>query len=183
VQAGVLSVSAGPVGLDDVVSRALDHVTSGADRGAGGSQIDVDIPETLPEVLADAVLLERVVANLVDNALRYSPPDRAVRIAASGHADTLELRVADRGPGIPPADRDAVFEPFQRQDDRVTSSGAGVGLGLAIARAFTAAMHGTLALEDTPGGGLTAVVALPRAPGSAPMTPAPSAQLLGDAGT
>jgi two-component system sensor histidine kinase KdpD len=183
VQAGVLSVSAGPVGLDDVVSRALDHVTSGADRGAGGSQIEVDIPETLPEVLADAVLLERVVANLVDNALRYSPPDRAVRIAASGHADTLELRVADRGPGIPPADRDAVFEPFQRQDDRVTSSGAGVGLGLAIARAFTAAMHGTLALEDTPGGGLTAVVALPRAPGSAPMTPAPSAQLLGDAGT
>ncbi|HKC29190.1 MAG TPA: HAMP domain-containing sensor histidine kinase, partial [Jatrophihabitans sp.] len=106
-----------------------------------------------------------------------------VRIAASGHAGMVELRVADRGPGIPPADRDAVFEPFQRQDDRVTGSGAGVGLGLAIARAFTAAMQGTLTLEDTPGGGLTAVVALPRAPGSIPMTPAPSAGLLGDAGT
>jgi two-component system, OmpR family, sensor histidine kinase KdpD len=82
------------------------------------------------------------------------------------------LRVVDRGPGIPVDDWDAVFEPFQRRDDRAPRGGAGVGLGLAIARGFTEAMHGTLALEDTPGGGLTAVVTLPRAQGAAdPLTP------------
>ena len=60
----------------------------------------------------------------------------------------------DRGPGIPPAEREAVFAPFQRRDDHATSSGAGVGLGLAIARGFVEAMHGTITLDDTPGGGL-----------------------------
>ena len=95
LQAGVLSVAARPVGLDDVVSRALDYT-------ARDHKLDVDIPATLPEVLADPGLLERVVANLVENALRYTPPDEQVRVAASAHADVVELRVIDRGPGIPP---------------------------------------------------------------------------------
>jgi two-component system sensor histidine kinase KdpD len=183
VQAGALIVRATPVGLDDVVSRALDQVSDPTVRQRHGTQVEVDIPVTLPEAHADAGLLERVVANLVENALRHSPPGEVVRVAGSGHGDILELRVIDRGPGIPPADRDAVFEPFQRRDDHPAGTGAGVGLGLAIARAFTEAMHGTLALEDTPGGGLTATIALPRAPRSAPV-PAPStADFLGDAST
>jgi two-component system sensor histidine kinase KdpD len=183
VHAGVLVAAAGPVGLDDVVSRALDHDAAAGGTGAP-APIEVDIPATLPEVLADAGLLERVIANLVDNALRHSPPSEAVRIAASGHGARLELRVIDRGPGIPPDSRDAVFEPFQRRDDHAVSASAGVGLGLAIARGFTEAMHGSLSLEDTPGGGLTATVALPRAPQSPRIPPPPaSAQLLGDAGT
>jgi two-component system sensor histidine kinase KdpD len=184
VQAGVLSITTTPVGLDDVVGRALDHVTGPARRGLDRDvPVEVDIPETLPEALADAVLLERVIANLVDNAIRYSAPGQPVRVAASGHGDILELRVIDRGPGIPAGERDAAFRPFQRRDDAATSSTAGVGLGLAIARGFAEAMRGTLTLEDTPGGGLTAVVGLPRAPGSRPMTPAPSTELLGEAGT
>jgi len=69
--------------------------------------------------------------------------------------------VVDNGPGIPPVHRDSVFAPFQRRDDLATSTGGGVGLGLAIARGFTEAMHGTIRLDDTPGGGLTAVVAVP----------------------
>ena len=160
LQAGVLSVAARPVGLDDVVSRALDYT-------AGDQKLDVDVPATLPGVLADPGLLERVVANLVENALRYTPPNEQVRVAASAHADVVELRVIDRGPGIPPAEREAVFAPFQRRDDHA-ASGAGVGLGLAIARGFVEAMHGTITLDDTPGGGLIAVVTLPVAPPQAP---------------
>jgi two-component system sensor histidine kinase KdpD len=83
----------------------------------------------------------------------------------------VELRIIDHGRGIASSDRDAVFAPFQRRDDYRTSTGAGVGLGLAIARGFTDAMHGRISLDDTPGGGLTAVVALPVAPGSTPSEP------------
>jgi two-component system sensor histidine kinase KdpD len=166
VNAGALPVTATPVALEDVVHRALDHVYGGrfGDRVAIG--VELDIPTTLPEAMADSGLLERVVANLVDNALRYSPPGQVVRVSGSGHGDTLELRVVDRGPGIPPADRDAALEPFHRRDDRSPRNTAGIGLGLAIARGFSEAMHGALTLEDTPGGGLTAVVTLPRAPGA-----------------
>ncbi len=158
VEAGVLPVAVDTVGVDDVVSRALEHLVVGREPAG---RVDVDIPTGLSAVRADAGLLERVIANLVDNAIRHAPPGRAVRVAASTHHDVVEIRVIDHGPGIPRADRDAVFAPFQRRDDHGTSTGAGVGLGLAIARSFTTAMHGELDLDDTPGGGLTAVVALP----------------------
>jgi len=177
VQAGVMQVVPVPVALEDVVSRAVDHV------GPAPAHVAVDVPSALPEVLADAGLLERVVANLLENALRYNPADGVVRVAASGHGGTVELRVIDRGPGIPAADREAVFEPFQRRDDHASGTSAGVGLGLAISRAFVAAMGGAVTLDDTPGGGLTAVVALHRAPGSPPVAPSAGALLLGEAGT
>jgi two-component system, OmpR family, sensor histidine kinase KdpD len=82
-----------------------------------------------------------------------------VRVVAGGGPEAVEVRVVDRGPGIPPADRDRVFLPFQRLGDR--STGAGVGLGLAVARGFTLAMGGRLTVEETPGGGTTMVVTLP----------------------
>ena len=148
-----------------MTSSAARSTTSADQHGPtprARADIEVDIPAELPEVLADAGLLERVIANLVDNALRYSPADQPVRITASAHGNTVEVRVIDRGPGIPSADREAVFQPFQRRDDHATNGGAGLGLGLAIARGFTEAMHGDLTLDDTPGGGLTAVIALPR---------------------
>jgi two-component system, OmpR family, sensor histidine kinase KdpD len=148
LQAGVLPVLRAPVGLDDVVSHALDQ--AGADH-----TVTVDVPPDLPEVVADAALLERVIANLVQNAMRYSPVSAPVRVAGSAHGDHVELRVIDRGPGIPPDAVESVFEAFQRQGD-----GAGVGLGLAIARGFTTAMGGTITAEETPGGGATLVVTL-----------------------
>jgi two-component system sensor histidine kinase KdpD len=141
-----------PVGLDDVVPRALDSIAAARD-------VDLDLPDDVPEVIADAGLLERVVANLAQNALRYSPAGHHVRIAASTHADRVELRVIDRGPGIPAKNAETVFAAFQRQDDAPTD-GAGVGLGLAIARGFTEAMGGTVTAEETPGGGATLVVDL-----------------------
>jgi two-component system sensor histidine kinase KdpD len=156
LQAGVLSVTPRPVGLEDVVSRALAPVT---DSG----RIELDVSPELPEVTADPGLLERVIANIVENALRHAPLDQTVRVSASRYAETIELRVIDRGPGIAPTDRQIVFEPFQRRDDLATSAGPGVGLGLAIARGFIEAMHGSISLEDTPGGGLTVSIAIPLA--------------------
>ena len=153
LQAGVLPVLVGPVSLEDVVVRAIDHAAP------PDAPIDVDVRTDLPEVCADAGLLERVVANLVQNALRYSPAGKRVTIGASEHAGLVELRIVDRGPGIPEADAEAVFAAFQRRDDTPTL-GAGVGLGLAIARGFVDAMGGRVFAEETPGGGATLVVSL-----------------------
>ncbi|MDQ1381901.1 MAG: two-component system, OmpR family, sensor histidine kinase KdpD, partial [Actinomycetota bacterium] len=93
--------------------------------------------------------------NVVDNALAWSPSDLPVRVEGAVVGDRVLLRVIDRGPGIAPADRDRVFQPFQRLSDSHNRGGAGVGLGLAVARGFTEAIGGELQLEDTPGGGTT----------------------------
>ena len=155
LQVGALPVVPTAVGLDDVVARALDHV-------APGGVLEVDVPADLPEVRADAGLLERVLANVVQNAQRYAPEGTAVRVAGSAHAGRVELRVIDRGPGLPDADAEAYFRPFQRTDD-APRNGSGVGLGLAIARGLTEAMGGTVTVEPTPGGGATFVIALQEA--------------------
>ncbi|HYB45818.1 MAG TPA: ATP-binding protein, partial [Streptosporangiaceae bacterium] len=156
LQAGALSLFSRPVGLDEIVSRALDNLDPAA-RG-----IMVDIPESLPEINVDPAILERVVVNLTENALRYSPPGQPPLLTASALGDRVELRVVDRGPGIPEKDRDRMFVPFQRLGD--TDNTTGVGLGLALSRGLTEAMGGTLTAEDTPGGGLTMTVSLPTAP-------------------
>ncbi|HZZ49583.1 MAG TPA: DUF4118 domain-containing protein [Pseudonocardia sp.] len=140
-----------PVGYDEVVSLALANVD-------GSGRVEVQIDESLPRVLADAGLLERVVANVVDNALRHGRGTQ-VAVRASVHADRAELRVVDHGPGVPRSSVERLFEPFQRLGDRDVTSG--VGLGLSVARGFTRAMGGALTSEDTPGGGLTVVISLP----------------------
>jgi two-component system sensor histidine kinase KdpD len=150
LQAGALSVDLRPVILEEVVPAAVGSL------GTRGKGVVVDIAETLPLVLADAALLERAVANLVDNAVSASPADSGVRIEAGAIAGRVDLRIVDRGPGIPPADRERVFQPFQRLVDH----GSGVGLGLAIARGLVTAMGGELTIEDTPGGGVTMVISL-----------------------
>jgi len=157
LQAGALSLFPRAAGLDEIVAQALD------DLGPAGRDITVEIPETLPAVKADPAILERVVVNLTENALRYSPAGKAPVLAASALGDRVELRVVDRGPGIPEEHRDRMFVPFQRLGDNDNTTG--VGLGLALARGLTEAMGGTLTAEDTPGGGLTMTVTLPAAPG------------------
>jgi two-component system sensor histidine kinase KdpD len=120
--------------------------------------VELDVDETLPKVHADSALLERAVANLLVNALAFSPPDAIVRVHAGLVGDRVELRVIDRGRGIPEGDRERVFQPFQRLGDN--PGGAGVGLGLAVAKGFVQSMEGQLVVEDTPGGGCTMVVSL-----------------------
>jgi len=158
LQAGALSLFPRPSGLDEIVARSLD------DLGPAGREITVDIPDTLPAISADPAILERIVVNLTENALRYSPAGKPPLLAASALGDRVELRVVDRGPGIPEGDRDRMFVPFQRLGD--TDNTTGVGLGLALARGLTEAMDGTLTAEDTPGGGLTMTISLPAAPGN-----------------
>ena len=153
VQAGAVSVFLRPVGLDEIVPLALD------DLGPAGRAVQIQVPDDLPAVLADPALLERVISNLTANAVRYSPKGQPPLINASTLGDWIELRVVDRGDGIPEADRKRVFAPFQRLGDR--DNATGVGLGLALARGLTESMGGSLSPEDTPGGGLTMVVRLP----------------------
>ncbi|MEU9343612.1 sensor histidine kinase KdpD [Streptomyces sp. NPDC048278] len=155
LQTGTVTPIVHDTDLDEVVPMALVGVPDGS--------VDLDVPETLPMVAADAGLLERSVANLVENAVKYSPSDRPVLVSASAIADRVEVRIVDRGPGVPDEAKERIFEPFQRYGD--APRGAGVGLGLAVARGFAEAMGGTLNAEDTPGGGLTMVLTL-RAAGS-----------------
>ena len=107
---------------------------------------------------ADPGLLDRVLSNLVENAMRHHDDPAKIRVTTSRIREEVQLRVIDSGPGIPEAMREPAFQPFQRHTD---SGGNGVGLGLAVARGLTEAMGGTLTAEETPGGGLTMVVALP----------------------
>jgi two-component system sensor histidine kinase KdpD len=118
----------------------------------------LEIGEDLPDVSADVGLLERVVANLVDNALRHGGGAPVV-LRASAYEGRAELRIVDSGPGVPTKARDHLFAPFQRLGDRDATTG--VGLGLSVARGLTEVMGGALTAEDTPGGGLTTVISLP----------------------
>jgi two-component system sensor histidine kinase KdpD len=155
LQAGVLGVSLEPVNLDDVVLLALDEL------GASPGQVQLELSSDIRPVSADPVLLQRVVVNLLANSLRFSPDGAAPIISTSEFGSRVELRVIDAGPGIPAERRADVFMPFQRLGD--TDNTTGVGLGLALSKGFVEAMGGTLEPEDTPGGGLTMVVALPPA--------------------
>jgi two-component system sensor histidine kinase KdpD len=137
----------------EVLPRALDEL------GEAGRPITVQVPDDLAEIRADPGLLDRILVNLLTNAVRYSPPERPPSIAVSEHAGVVEIRVIDRGPGIPVDDRERVFLAFQRAGDRDNTTG--VGLGLALSRGLAEAMGGTLQPEDTPGGGLTMTLALP----------------------
>ncbi|MEE4541263.1 ATP-binding protein [Streptomyces sp. V4-01] len=170
LQAGALTLDLRPTALAEITPAALDTLSgaSGARTGAPRGGPDGDAAaiaaiavrglDAVPDVLADPPLLERVVANLVANALRHSPRDSPVLVSASALGAHVELRIADHGPGVPPEDRDRVFEPFQRLGD--TDNTTGLGLGLALSRGLTEAMGGTLIPEETPGGGLTMVVSL-----------------------
>ncbi|WP_256107077.1 DUF4118 domain-containing protein [Streptomyces sp. ODS05-4] len=167
LQTGTVTPLLRPTDLDEVVPMALGGVPDGS--------ADLDIPETLPMVEVDRGLLERAVANVVENAVKYSPGAAPVLVSASALAQRVELRVVDRGPGVPDEAKERIFEPFQRFGD--APRGAGVGLGLAVARGFAEAMGGTLAAEDTPGGGLTMVLTLRAVPPAAPPPPSPAPSL------
>ena len=124
LQAGALSVFPRPAGLDEIVARALDDLGTPRAGGQGGHP-GLD----LPEVRVDPAILERVIVNLTQNALRYSPAGTPPLLAASALGDRVELRVVDRGPGIPRSHRDRMFVPFQRLGDTDNTTGRGPGAG------------------------------------------------------
>jgi two-component system, OmpR family, sensor histidine kinase KdpD len=144
---------------------AIDEVAPVAAGGLDDSvRLELAVPDGFPLVLADPGLLERVLANLFSNALRYSPAGRPPELHASlsdgSLGATVCLEVVDHGPGVPDKQKERIFEPFERAGDRHP----GVGLGLAVAKGFAEAMGGRISALDTPGGGLTVRVMLPAAP-------------------
>lgn len=150
VQSGAVRPRADEVGLDDVVAAAA--------AGLPPEALDIEVAADLT-LCTDAGLLERVLANLLQNAARHSPEGEPVRVTASAVDGEVRLAVADRGTGVAGDDKQRMFEPFQRLGD--APEGEGIGLGLAVARGLTEALGGRLEAEDTPGGGLTMLLAVP----------------------
>ncbi len=155
LQTGVLTPVRRPSSVEEVVHRAL--------IGLPNERIQDDIPDDLPLIDTDAGLLERVLANITANAVRYAPGDTRVRLLAGEISDEqgrrVQIRVVDHGPGVPADERDVMFAPFQRLGD--VPQGTGVGLGLAVARGLAEAVDARIEVDDTPGGGLTMIVTVP----------------------
>ena len=148
--------------IEELLREAIDHVEAGDD-----GQFNLSIDSGLPLVNADAAQLERALANLLENARRYSG-GYPVKVRAGVIGGRLMMRIVDRGPGISPSELPRVFEPFYRGAGDGEHPGS--GLGLAIARGFIEANEGRLSAESLPGQGTTFVVDLPLPPGEAPVT-------------
>ncbi|WP_243076021.1 ATP-binding protein [Microbacterium sp. SS28] len=153
VEAGVLAVSLAPVDSADTVLAAVDEL------GLGPDAVELALDPDLPLLLADPVLLQRVVVNVLANAVRHTSAGTRVRVGTSRLGARAQIRIVDHGAGVAPDRQDDIFAPFQRLGD--TDNTTGLGLGLALSRGFAEGMGGTLTPEDTPGGGLTMVVELP----------------------
>jgi two-component system sensor histidine kinase KdpD len=154
LEAGALRLRWQPVDVEDLVGTALAELSAALD----GRRVEVRIPAELPLARGDPVLLARALANVVDNALKYSPQDAPVEILARTANGWVEVEVADAGPGIPPEALPHIFEAFYR----ATGSRGGVGLGLAIAKGIVEAHGGRIRAENRPEGGLRVLLTLPR---------------------
>jgi two-component system, OmpR family, sensor histidine kinase KdpD len=153
IQSGALEVRRRPRSLHDIVGEALAELQS----SLAGRQVDVVVPDDLPFVDVDPLLIAQVLANLVDNANRHGPPGTPVTVSAAMRGpERLQVSVSDQGPGVPVAERDAIFEKFVRFD-----TGGRSGLGLAIAKAFVEAHGDRIWVESAPGGGARFVFTLP----------------------
>jgi len=155
--AGVVVPASEPVYLDEVVHRALVTLTSSGPDTARSirERVEVDVDDA--QVQADSALLERALANLLDNALRYAPTG-PIRVGATCGNDRVTVTIADSGPGLADSEHDDVFSTFPRSGDQRAAGGA--GLGLTVARGLVEAMGGTVTAAGTPGGGTTMMVEL-----------------------
>ena len=161
LQAGALGVHPHPTSVAEVLPLAVDEL------GDAAAAVRIRIADDVPEVMADPALLQRVLTNLVSNALKYSPDGTPPVITASVHGEQVHIKVVDHGPGLPPDERELAFLPFQRAGDQIGPPG--IGLGLALSKGLAEAMGGTLEAEDTPGGGLTMDLALAAVPARGPI--------------
>jgi two-component system sensor histidine kinase KdpD len=171
IQTGAVHLFVRPTSLEEVAPLVVHGVDDGA-------LLRVEMSEDLPLFAADPGLLERALANLVANALRYSPPGQpptlAARAVQNGDArGAVQIDVIDRGPGVPPDQWERIVQPFEQLGDR--RNGNGVGLGLAVTKGFVEVMGGKLSANATPGGGLTMRIELPVSPAGAGLGgPAPA---------
>jgi two-component system sensor histidine kinase KdpD len=143
IDAGVLEVRTVPTPVRQLVGEAVALVQS----TLGDRPVDIALPE-LPDVDVDRLLIGQVLANLLDNANRHAPPGSLITVAGEAHGDRVTLSVADAGPGVPPSEREDVFDRFVRFD-----TGGRAGLGLTIAKTFVEAHGGHIWVEEVPTGG------------------------------
>jgi two-component system sensor histidine kinase KdpD len=169
IQSGEVKFNLQWCDLEEVVGSAL-RICAGQ---LLGHLVSTELAPDLPLVLFDAVLIERVLCNLLENAAKYTPPGSRIVIAARPFGAWVNVTVHDDGPGLPPGKEDALFEKFTRGESE--SAKPGVGLGLAICRAIVEAHGGTINACKSPGGGAGFVFALPR--GTPPAPPDDMARL------
>jgi two-component system sensor histidine kinase KdpD len=166
LQSGTVEARQDIVDVQDAVESAIGELSEPA-------RVRLSLAAGLPPVQADTGLLDRVLTNVLENALRHAPGRQEVVVRGAATGTSVQLRVVDRGSGVPESAKDLIFAPFQRYGD--APRGSGVGLGLAVAKGLMEAMGGTITAEDTPGGGLTIVLELPRAAVQARVAASPTA--------
>jgi two-component system sensor histidine kinase KdpD len=154
MRAGALVPATAPAAIDEVVEGAVAH----AESMLADHDVRLILRDNLPEVPIDVVLIDQALTNVLENAARFTPAGREIRVTAARWQRGVQVRIADQGPGIPAEERGRVFEPFIRG-----TGSTGTGLGLAIARAIVEAHGGTIRLGEAPGGGLAVVIELPGA--------------------
>jgi two-component system sensor histidine kinase KdpD len=155
MRAGAVVPATEPAAIDEV----LEGVVARAESMLAQHELRLLLRDELPEIPLDVVLMDQALTNLLENAARFTPEGREISVSAARWRQGVQVRIADRGPGIPNDDRERVFEPFVR-----APASSGTGLGLSIARAIVEAHGGTIRLGDTPGGGLAVVIELPGSP-------------------
>jgi two-component system sensor histidine kinase KdpD len=153
LEAGEVIVHAEAVDLRAVLSNSIANVDT------RGRTVEHDVPNDLPSLVTDPILIQRAITNVVSNACRFGPADKPVTIKVGVVGDYVEMLVIDRGPGMPEGLREAVLAPF----NRLSGDQLDAGLNLTVASGFTQLLGGRLLFEDTPGGGLTVAVELPLA--------------------
>jgi two-component system sensor histidine kinase KdpD len=160
IRAGGLEVRRQPVDLRDLAQAAIRRLRP----LARAHRVRLDVPNELAVVEVDVEMMEQVFGNLLENALRFAPPGSEILVTCcpGPTSSSVELRVADHGPGVPAGDRERIFEEFTRVEVRPDASGT--GLGLAIVHALVTAHGGCVWCEETPGGGATFVIVLPTGP-------------------
>ncbi len=157
IESGALHPVLVPVPVEELCRAAIDD----ARLALGGREVELDVEPHLPPIEVDETMLRQVLVNLLENAATYDHGPLKLRAVRAGRR--VELRVIDHGPGVPGAERQRIFEPFQRLRSQGKARERGTGLGLAIARGFVEAHRGTIRVETTLGGGATFVVSLPLA--------------------
>jgi len=160
VEAGGLALSIEPLTVASLIERSLEPFRVRAD--ASRLSLEVRIPRGVPSIRADPVRAVRVLANLLDNAVKFTPPGGRVTVAAAERGSAVEVSVADTGPGIPGAETAQIFDRFYRVDKARARSRGGAGLGLAIARRLAEAQGGTITVRNREEGGAVFTVTFPR---------------------
>jgi two-component system sensor histidine kinase KdpD len=174
LDAGALVVKKEWQPLDEVIGVAIQRLG----RSFGNRPLRIDLPTDLPPVPLDDLLIEQVLVNLLENALKYTPADSLVELSARRSQGQVTVEVADRGPGLPKGEEMTIFDKFYRIDQ--ASSGRGVGLGLAICRGIVELHGGKIVAENRPDGGVAFRFTLPLE-GTPPVVPAANDSTAGEA--